>query len=757
MSDRASGQSFLIRDSIANLIRVGSLMAIALGLFAIACGGLAVYLNLSAQLEFERADRAAARQADRIAAELSKIQTSLRDASVVDAARSGSGDSVRSALRGRGVVNILDARILPASINDIAVDEDLDLGFTATEMVLEAIRNERAQMRALEPGTPAESLAFAQRLPGDSGVLLLRLTVSVATRLLEAPEALDFVALAQHERSGPTVLSAAGRSTAARIRSTPVAGSALTLQWSRAVTAAPLGNRAAIILGCVGIIVLMTGLLLRRRTRLARYLAHKEPAAEPLPTKRTALDRTAPRRAAIDDPPTVATMVLDGNDDKAQQVRKSGKPPECSVRGAELPEWLQSADGFDPEELGPDEATLESARPLPDTPVQHEASEANEALLEELDDYQGVDPDLFAADGIHGLAGKELGVPAAVMLGLAIGSEANERGLRRICLAHDGRKSGPELIDSLIQGLSVSGIDAINLDAVPAPVAWFAAFRMQQTGAVVVTGGERPEEVNGLEIVFDDEWLDAEARQRLLERIREQDFTSGAGKHRDGNEAESYGQQLAAELRLEQPLRVVLDCGNAVNGALAPKLFEALGVDVIPLNADAETNAAEIAGFSGAEREQDLKLCVDNFAADLGIAFDRTASRLHVVGPEGAAVDMARIMTFLMDDLAAHSQKVTVVVDSDLAARLAATSNTNARIIACDGDAMTVQKTLRACGGALGAHSDGSVCLAQNWHGLPDAFRAAAWLLSVLAADGTPLPELLASLDGTPDPVRCRT
>lgn len=273
MNQHTPERGFLTRDSIANIIRLSSLVAIALGLFAIVSGSLAIYLNLSAQLDLERADRAASRQADRIAESLSDIQTSLRDASVVDAARSGHADSLRRALRDRGVTGIIDVRLLPAQINAIALNGEDHLGIAATEVAIEAIRDDRAEIRVLHVGTAEENLAFAQRLPGEGGVLLLRLTTSVIISLLGANDQLDFVALAQDSGDGYAVLDAAGRAAAARIRNLPVEGSRLVLQWSRAVMLAPIDNRTAVILGSSGIIVLMVGLLLRRRTRLAHYLA----------------------------------------------------------------------------------------------------------------------------------------------------------------------------------------------------------------------------------------------------------------------------------------------------------------------------------------------------------------------------------------------------------------------------------------------------------------------------------------------------
>ncbi len=415
----------------------------------------------------------------------------------------------------------------------------------------------------------------------------------------------------------------------------------------------------------------------------------------------------------------------------------------------DLPAWLREDVDAGLDAIGDDElaSTMPGAAALASDP----GSDEDDALLEEFDTYQGVDPTLFRPDGIYGRSDGELGVPDMVILGQAIGSQAAEQGLRRICLARDDRAGGGELLEGLARGLSVSGVDVIDLGEAPAPLVWFAAMRRQQAGGVVVSGGNRPEDINGVEIVLDGRWFGREERRSLLDRIRNQEFATGAGEHEYADEAGNYREQLTAMHRLKQPLRVVVDCGNAVNGALAPELFEALGVDVIALNADAETRPGQVAVFDSPERAQDLQLCVHNFAADLGVAFDRTGERLRVVDGAGQAVTPARLAAVLAADLAEQAGAATIVADAALAALMKGADNV--RVIACDGDAGTVQRSLHERAAGLGVHADGAFCAAGDWHGLPDAFHAAAWLLSVLAAEERPATEVLADdRQGTDEP-----
>jgi phosphomannomutase/phosphoglucomutase len=512
---------------------------------------------------------------------------------------------------------------------------------------------------------------------------------------------------------------------------------------------APIDNRAAIILGCSGVIVLMIGLLLRRRTRLARYLGSNEAAStESEAPPRSAAPRAAPNKRAGGRRAT-KTMVLGGQEanEQAKTPPEQEEPPTVMAPAPDLPEWLRDDVDSGLDELGGDEGTLESTQPVPGGVFPGPEDDADDELLEEFEAYQGVDPSLFRPDGIYGEAGKELAVPDMVIFGQAIGSEALHQGLRRVCIAHDGRPSGPELLEGLAQGLSVCGIDVIDLGATPAPIAWFAAHRMQQAGAVVVTGGNRPEAINGLEIVFDGLWLGREERRTLLDRIRNQEFATGAGERTTGDEAETYRNQLTADHRLQRPLRVVVDCGNAVNGAVAQPLFESLEVDIIPLNADAETRADQVAAFDSPQRQQDLKLCVENFAADLGLAFDRAAGRLRVVGPDGRDPAAGRLAALLATDLPESGEaNPTVLVDETLFEQVAGVDGVE--VVPFAGGVHELQQKLREREATMATAPDGTVCVARNWHGMPDALYAGAWLLAVLAADETSVAEKLATDDG---------
>ena len=82
---------------------------------------------------------------------------------------------------------------------------------------------------------------------------------------------------------------------------------------------------------------------------------------------------------------------------------------------------------------------------------------------------------IFRAYDIRGIAGRELTVPVARLVGQAIGSELIERGMREIVIARDGRLSGEELSAAVAAGLCEAGCQVLDIGQAPSPVAYLAA------------------------------------------------------------------------------------------------------------------------------------------------------------------------------------------------------------------------------------------------------------------------------------------
>ena len=112
---------------------------------------------------------------------------------------------------------------------------------------------------------------------------------------------------------------------------------------------------------------------------------------------------------------------------------------------------------------------------------------------------------------------------------------------------------------------------------------YLAAHELCNYSGVMVTGSHNPPDYNGLKIVLGGETLAAESIQNLRIRIENNDFINGKGEYSKQDITEMYLKCITNNIKLERPIKIIIDCGNGVAGAYAPTLFRRLGCEVTEL------------------------------------------------------------------------------------------------------------------------------------------------------------------------------
>ena len=216
------------------------------------------------------------------------------------------------------------------------------------------------------------------------------------------------------------------------------------------------------------------------------------------------------------------------------------------------------------------------------------ANEANALALRS--NLENIDQGIFRAYDIRGIVGKSLNAELVHDIGMAIGSESRDHGEDTICVARDGRLSGPSLHKALIEGLMASGCKVKDCGMVPTPVLYFATHTTGATSGVMLTGSHNPKDHNGLKIVIGNSSLTGDAIMRLYWRIRMGDIKKGAGECEKIDVLDAYYDYICKDIKLDRPLKVVVDAGNGVGGVTAQPLLEKLGAKVIPLCCEVDGN-----------------------------------------------------------------------------------------------------------------------------------------------------------------------
>ena len=376
--------------------------------------------------------------------------------------------------------------------------------------------------------------------------------------------------------------------------------------------------------------------------------------------------------------------------------------------------------------------------PAPAPPVLHGAGLA-------------VDPDIFRAYDIRGVVGSTLSREVAHALGQAIGALMTEKGLREIVVGRDGRLSGPELVDGLSDGLRAAGIDVLDIGAVPTPVLYYATFRYNTGCGVAVTGSHNPPDYNGFKIVVGGETLSEGAIQDLYQRIASGALPDdGQGGLRQIDVAADYTERVVSDVLAERTLKIVVDAGNGVAGAIAPALLEGVGCEVIPLYCDVDgTFPNHHPDPSDPANLHDLIVSVQKTGADLGIAFDGDGDRLGVVSRSGEIIYPDRLLMLFARDVLSRLPGATVIYD------VKCTSHLKGQILDAGGSPLMwrtghslIKAKMRETGAELAGEMSGHFFFKERWFGFDDGIYAAARLLEILAgdADGRTPEEIFATL-----------
>jgi len=376
--------------------------------------------------------------------------------------------------------------------------------------------------------------------------------------------------------------------------------------------------------------------------------------------------------------------------------------------------------------------------PKPETPAPAAVAAVAEAPTDHPATDDGwVDQGIFRTYDIRGVVGQTLTIGTARAIGRAIGSEARSRGLGEIVVGRDGRLSGPELSGALIEGLRAAGLDVIDIGLAPTPLVYFACYHLNTGSGVAVTGSHNPPDYNGFKIVLGGETLAESAIQKLYERIRDEDYTSGSGGLQSMDVSREYIDRIADDVQVQRRLKVVVDCGNGVPGAIAPQVLESIGCEVMPLYCEVDgTFPNHHPDPSELHNLQDLILTVKNTDADLGLAFDGDGDRLGVVTKAGEVIFPDRLLMLFAADVLTRAPGATIIYDVKCTGKLQQNvlQNGGVPLMWKTGHSL-IKSKMRETGAELAGEMSGHFFFKERWYGFDDGIYAAARLMEILGGD----------------------
>ena len=362
-------------------------------------------------------------------------------------------------------------------------------------------------------------------------------------------------------------------------------------------------------------------------------------------------------------------------------------------------------------------------------------------------------PEIFKAYDIRGIVNKTLTVEAVRAIGHALGSEAVARGQQAIAVGRDGRLSGPELAGALSDGIRAAGVDVVDVGCVPTPLTYFAAYELGTNSCVSVTGSHNPPDYNGLKMVLGGQTLFGELIQGLRQRIIDGKLVNAAvpGKLTQADVVPAYIEKIIGDVKLSRPMKIVMDCGNGVAGAVAPELFKRLGCELVELFCEVDGNFPNHhPDPSKPENLADVIRALKETDAEIGLAFDGDGDRLGVVTKDGEIIFPDRQLMLFAEDVLTRVPGGEIIYDVKCTRNLAGwIKDRGGKPTMWNTGHALVKAKLKETDAPLAGEMSGHVFFKERWYGFDDGLYTGARLLEIVSRQ----PDANPVLKGLPDAI----
>ena len=361
---------------------------------------------------------------------------------------------------------------------------------------------------------------------------------------------------------------------------------------------------------------------------------------------------------------------------------------------------------------------------------------------------------IFREYDIRGVYPIDLNEDIYFEIGNAIASKCKQLSIDSIVLGRDGRLSGKSLMNALENSLINNGINIENIGIVTSPLLYYAAKKHSSKSGIMVTGSHNPKEYNGIKMIIDDEPVSGKEIFELIGIPNNATIKGTASVNEDV--IDNYIEEVKSKsIQSKNEIKVVIDCGNGAAGVIAPKLFTALGFNVVEIYSEVDGNFPNHHPDPGnPENLKDLSDKVLSEKANIGLAFDGDGDRLGVVDNKGKIIPQDKFLMLLAKDILKNSPQAKIIFDVKCTNRLKDV------ILGYGGEPIMsptghfhIKKMLRKTNAHLAGEMSGHIFFNDDWYGFDDAHYSGFRLIKILIENESELSELLGEFpDGFTTP-----
>ena len=318
-------------------------------------------------------------------------------------------------------------------------------------------------------------------------------------------------------------------------------------------------------------------------------------------------------------------------------------------------------------------------------------------------------------------------------------------------LGRDGRQSGKEMSQWVVDSLTKYGVNVDNCDLATTPTMQLMTEKEQYDGGIVITASHNPTEYNGLKFLQKDgTFLSPDQCDKLFASVDNEDVldkaeVAGKASYYNSADEEHINKVLSAsciepDKIHSKKMKVVIDAVNGAGSTILPQLCRELGCDVETINCNGDGNFTRIPEPL-AHNLKDLENKVLEVGADIGFATDPDGDRLSIVSNKGKAIGEEYTLVLAFKNFINH-QKSMIVTNLSTSKMIDDISSGSIRTKI--GEAHVVQK-MKELNISIGGEGNGGVIL-EEVHLGRDSLVAVAMVLNLLDSTNQSINEIIAEI-----------
>ncbi len=369
-----------------------------------------------------------------------------------------------------------------------------------------------------------------------------------------------------------------------------------------------------------------------------------------------------------------------------------------------------------------------------------------------LKENHTINPSILREYDIRGIYGKTLTEDDAYKIGRAYPSMNGVDLSKPVCVGYDGRVSSPSMRDALIQGLTESGANVIDIGLGSTPLLYYSVFALNSAGGIMITGSHNPKDHNGFKLMVGKNSIHGQDIKTLGQIADSGNYKSGNGTVEKRDIKQQYVDELANAMGANaKPLKVVWDAGNGATGELMVMLCNKLKGEHILLNEEIDgTFPVHHPDPTVPENLEQLIETVRETKADLGVAFDGDGDRIGAVDANGRIVWGDQLMAVYASEVLRENKGATIIAD------VKASQTLFDEIAKMGGNPLMwktghslVKSKMKETKSPLAGEMSGHIFFADKYYGFDDGLYGAVRLINIVASGTESLAQMIDKLPHT--------